>query len=207
LSKGRRHRGPEREADAERRLDRGHETTEEVELGNAAHAAEVGGIVPLDAARDAALPLLDHARLALQLQADLRTSYDRLIQIVGGSDLEEAGWLSERLAAAAGGRAAVAEAVGRWFGEVPVAAVDGALARVERALRDGAAEGAAWVHGGARVDVPAADTVHGAVDQLVGAVGGGAVLGLVRQLHLAVLLDEEEEEELIDPVALAADGG
>ncbi len=197
--------------------------------GNAAVQDQISGraadgAVGLDVVRETAAPMLDRAALALQLFPRERTQVERFAGILEKSNLpdDRKAALIERLRSDEAAANGVAEVVARHFGadgdEVRGAIVDG-LDTLGRSLADGGpgSEHSSWQVGDREIALSAA-ALEGAVstraeallsdlaDSLLAGLAatrspGEAVVGLCRDLNLALLWDEEEEEEGLDVAA------
>ena len=201
MSKGRRsqgpsHRAPERASESERDVEAG--------VGNAAQLEDLDGrLIPMDAAGDAAEPIVEHARLALEMRYEGETPMARLMELVQASDLPEdsARWLSHRLATTQANIERVDKAVVAAFGGTVAEArqsAERALDAVEDALVRGQATDVGWRARGRDIEVTPATTVRSAVDNLIGALAdadGPAVVQLIRAVHLSLFFDEDEEDE------------
>ena len=199
MSKGRRSQGPQKVAPS-----RTTSTEQAVEagVGNAAQAEELDGRhIPVDAAGDAAKPVVEHARLALEVRYEGQTPMARLIALLEASDLptDSSSWLAERLKSTRATEALVAKAVTTWFGEDGAERAEQALAGVASVLAAGQATEMGWVSAAGAVPIAQGQTIREAVDHLLlglGAEDGPAIVGFCRQLHLAVMFDDDEDEEL-----------
>ncbi len=165
---------------------------------------EGGGQIPLDAAGDAAEPVVDHAWACLEIRHELDTPMVRLLDLVRNSNLEgeTREWADQRLEQASASQRMVRSALETHFGDSTDETrkrVAELLSRVHAALVGGSADGSLWRVADESVAVAPSASVRGAVDALIGALVGeqraDATVGLIRQLHLSVLLDDEEEGE------------
>lgn len=202
MGKGRRSQGPRHAPPTHTGAASATDQQRDLELGNAAQAEELdGAYIPPDAAGDGARPLVDNARMALEMRYEGRTPLPRLMELLQGSELppDSAEWLVERLRSVQTAQDQVDRALERWFGE---GGDDGRqraerlLAGVARALQDGRPAADGWEHQAQRVSLGGATTLREAVDQLVAGLAegeGSAVVGLCRELYLTVLFDDEDE--------------
>lgn len=194
-------------------------------LGNQALQASIDGPdveaeVGLDVVRDTAIPMVDHALLALQLLAPRDVSHERLVEILERSSLPGREGLIARLDETRSQIDAVREAVERLFGDA--GAAEAALDATLRGLEGGSAAGADWQTDAGAVALSGgvlAGSVSDRAEALVsdlaqhlappasreasGGSPGRAASELCRALFLAVAFDEEEEEELVDGWSLA----
>ena len=205
------------------------ESTESRGRSNAALQESLGGgsteAVPLDLIRDAAVPMIDHAILALQLQALPAAELARYTEVLQSSRLPEdhRRALEDRLRADASVADVVARTVASVAGEDgPEArgALIDALAAVEDALVSGSAADSGWSAGSAVVDL-GADALEGERHQRVRALirdvaeqvavldvaaeGPGAAVTRVVLALAVLMLEDEEEDELGAPGDYAAE--
>lgn len=212
MSKRRSHQGPEGSRagrESSKTPASRHELDEQAELGNAAIQArmvtqELPGQSELSPSVQLAINHVDHALAALHLDPAEPARVERLVAILEGSNLAERDTLVDRLHAAETSRQVVDAALVRWFGSADHEtrwAVDAALATVRAALDDQQVEPV----DGAGSDAPwsileGAGAQATALEGLATAPVAQAVVGFCRTLALAVMLDEEEEEEIdLDP--------
>lgn len=203
MSKGRRSQGP-RHTPAEKTV--ASETSHEVQLGNAAQQADLDGrYIPVDAAGDAAEPVVERTRLALEIRYEGETPLARLLKLLGDSELapDQVAEMTHRLTAARAVEERVDAAVVEHFGGSPVQAreaAEAALHRVASALRTGTSTESGWQVGDAHTELEPANTVRAAVDGLIGGLAGEhavATVALCRALCDTVFFDEEEDDEPI----------
>jgi len=194
--------------------------------GNQALQAQLGGEhapepeVGMDVVRDVAVPVVERAVLALELGPLDSERHDRFVEIVQASHLPEdrRQILADKLSTDQAAASAIADAVGRWFGQ-DGAALRSDVSRVLDSVWTGLVQGRS-VAGGWQVgdqEVPLSSEARqgalaGRAEALVadvaevvapsgpardGARGGlgAAVRGLCRDVVLAFAFDEEEEEE------------
>lgn len=199
--------------------ERGHAV--DAGLGNAALQAQLaGGEVGLEVVRDVAFPMVERAILALQLEPRGEAT-DRFVEIIERSHLsdERRALLTDRLQTDEAAAMGVRDAVERWFGadgpEVRDAVID-ALDAVWQGLEQGIGDQATgqWRFGGAEVGLsegaisgPVAARAESLVADLAATLGaaalaahvggraGESVRGFCRDVLLALVWDEEEEEE------------
>jgi hypothetical protein len=172
-------------------------------LGNEALLSQLGAgrvqeTPSADAAREAALAVVDRAQLALQVDGPQAERLARLEAIVAGSNLplDRRQALLERLDKVGVESAAVHDAVMELQG-ADGPAVRAALAATLDGVRQAVANAQPTSDAGRASGAAAVD--------LVGQVAGQGVRTLCSALYLAVALDEEEEEEL-DGVLPEVDG-
>lgn len=204
MGKGRRGKGPSKSAPA-RASETSHQT--ETELGNAAQLDSMeGAYIPMDAAGDGARPVVEHARLALEVRYEGDTPVSRLTALLDASALpdDNKAWLSDRLRAQAATENRVNQAVLTAFGgTLPEARAqaDQVLSGVAERLSQGRATEDCWVVQGDSFDVPRAHTVREAVDHLVASlceIRGAETAQLCRAMALSVLLDDDEDDVDVD---------
>ncbi len=190
-------------------------TPEHAGLGNAAIQARMAGgsveeATPFDVVRDTALPMVGRAALALEVEPK-GALVDRLVAIVEQSELpaERKDAICERLRGDETLATGISEALTRWFGSDGAdvrSAVSADLSRIEDALADGRMEAGGWRTPDVLIAVsPAAfeGTAAARAEVLIAdlaratssTAGPDAMLGFCRDLHLALMWLEEEEEE------------
>ena len=195
-------------------------------LGNAALQDQLAGVdaqAGLDVVRDVAFPMVERALLALQLEPR-GSEVDRFVEIVERSHLSEErrALLADRLRTDEAAALGVRDAMERWFGsDAPEVrdAVSDMLDAVWRGLENGFADeaGARWqiddheialseaaISGpvAARAEAMVADLAQTlATGAMAGERAGEAVRGFCRDVLLALVWDEEEEEESGEPLA------
>ena len=190
------------------------------EVGNQAaqHVLESPETPGLDVVRDVALPGIKHAQVALELRAMPQDALDRLVGIVERSGLDEVRRveMADRIRSGQEAAFSVGRALSSTFGvedspEARDQVVD-LLHGISGALQSGTAEGDSWMAGGACVEVPLEGSLRERADRLLigltevvspGSGQGESVAALCRTVQLAVILDEEEEEEGPVPGAYA----
>lgn len=196
-------------------------TPEHAGLGNAAIQARLAGgaveeVTPFDVVRDTALPMVGRAALALEVEPK-GALVDRLVEIVVQSDLpvDRKDAICERLRGDETLATGISEALTRWFGADGAdvrAAVSADLGRIEQALMDGHMESGGWRTPEVLVAVSAAafeGTAAARAEVLItdlaratsSSAGPDAMLGFCRDLHLALMWLEDEEEDLEPDVA------
>ncbi len=196
MSKRRSHAGPDHEPRraGPERPDRGVDVDEQQELGNATLQGRLGAPAtasPDDAAPRAAAALVQHALAALHLEPADVGRLDRLTALVERSALRERDALVDRLHASETSRSMVDRALDRWFGGHDAESrwrADAALAATRDAL-------AAELGGPVAAPPEVAGAATAEALDVVRERGGEAIAGFCQTLALAVLLDEEEEEE------------
>ena len=200
MGKGRRSQGPVNRA-PERAAS--VETSNEFDVGNAAHAEELDGrYIPIDAAGDAAKPIVEHAQLSVELRYEGETPIARLLELLQASNLpqDNRDWLAHRLGITASNVERIDKALVAAFGEPVDAArarAEVALERVATALREGEARDGGWWTGREWVGTAPATRVRDAVDGLISALAGDngeKIVELVRTVSLGIVLDEDDEE-------------
>lgn len=194
-------------------------TPEHAGLGNAAIQARIAGgdtseETPFDVVRDTALPMVGRAAIALQVEPR-GAQNERLIDIVQRSDLpqDRKDAIAQRLVHDERLATGIHDAMTKWFGSDGVdvrRAVEADLGRIESALADGRAEGGGWRAGDTIVALStdaregaAAARAEALIADLARATsamaGPEAMQGFCRDLHLALMWLEEEDEEYLGP--------
>lgn len=201
-----------------------HAELDELQLGNQAHQDRLSAAdASLEVVRDAASPLVERAILALQLEPRDAGEVERFVEIVERSRLgeERRDVLVDRLQTDRAAAEGIRDAVQRWFqadGPDVRESVVGALDLVLDSLYDGAPAGAEWaLADGARVQLTG-EALQGSLGSraeallrdvaahVAPAVDSVAVQGFCRDVQLALLWDEEEEEELGEGYAAEESG-
>lgn len=192
-------------------------TPEHAGLGNAAIAARMAGAeveqaTPFDVVRDTALPMVGRAALALQVEPK-GALVERLVEIVVQSELPEdrKDAICERLRGDESVATGISEALTRWFGADGAdvrQSVSADLSRIEDALTDGRMESGGWRTNDVLIAVSALAAEGSATSRAEALIadlaratsataGPEAMLGFCKDLHLALMwLDDEEEEDL-----------
>ena len=158
----------------------------------------------LTRARDVAVPLLQHAQLALEVDADAGQRLPRNLQIVEQSGLpsEQRSQLSDRLIERATAASEISRAFVDSFGrddDATRGSVSDTLETLQHLLSDGRdSDGALALSDGRRVEVsaerPAAPELIRQTASLVeGPQGGVAILAFCQRARLALMLEEEDE--------------
>jgi hypothetical protein len=197
------HKPPERlpEGRSDRALDPlTHESTE----SNAVVGERIAGAPDAGWAevRDTALPVVERAMLALQIPFREPAQVGRFVEIIEKSHLSDdrKAEVIDRLRSDDLAARGVSDALQRWFGNdneaVRGEALD-ALGRVYRTLQGGdvveAGEGTLGARSEAAIAAVAAREASGASPP--GPEAGGAVRNFCRDVQLALLWDEEEDED------------
>lgn len=185
-------------------------------LGNLGFQARIDGdgqdAQPgLDVVRDVAFPMVERAILALELTPPDSSRMDRFVEILEASHLpdDRKQLLVDKLQTDRAAAHGIEQAVERWFGtDGPDvrASVSGALDAVWAALENGTGAGSEWQVGDravslseGAVDGSVADRAEALVSDLADGfatqVSGPSVRGFCRDVYLAIVFDEEEEEE------------
>lgn len=207
------HRTPGQKPPERREEGPKSEQTGEI-VGNAAlqermagGAVTQSGVAPLDVVRDTALPVVGHALIGLQL-VPRGDQIDRFVDVLSRSHLpdDRKSELIERLRSDEAVAAQVREAVERWFGPDSESVREGInkdLAQVEAALLDGAAAEGGWQLGSQQFALSSIEgSITARADAMIGdlatglGLGAEAVQGFCRDVHLALMWLEEEDEEL-----------
>lgn len=178
---------------------------------------------PLDIVREAACPLVERAILALQIEPRSDGDVARFVEIVKGSALpeEQRALLVDRLVTDQAAAQGIVDAFQRWFAEDSPdlrAHVVGTLDGVMAGLQEGTERDAAWALPDGRLvslgEATRDEGVSARADTLVRALAeqcsppelgerlslqgrstGDAIGGFCRDVQLALLWDDEEEEE------------
>ncbi len=201
MSKGRRSQGP-RQSPADKAV--ASEISHEAELGNAAQQADLDGrYIPMDAAGDAAKPVVERTRLALEIRYEGETPLARLLKLLADSELDadQVVGMTHHLSSTKAVQDRVDRVVVEYFGGTTAtarAAAEAALHRVSTALATGGAIVSGWQVGHEQTELAPANTVRAAVDGLIGGLAGDqgqSTVDLCRALSGTVFFDEEEEDE------------
>lgn len=223
-----RHRSEERTeeiASGERAADKDPSLIEQGHLGNQAMQARIGGDQVTAGTKadvvDVARPLVERAQLALQVDPADPQKLARLTGILERSHLPNREELAAQITAVESMRRALDAALDEHFGghdEEARWAVDAVLAAVGDALAVGDLGDGTWHDIRGSIDLSPAvqeGSVEARAEALIGdlatamapagaserATGelGQAVSGVVRSLALALMLEEDEEEEWAEP--------
>lgn len=211
------------------------EASGELDFGNQAAQEQLGGPVQvepvsLDVVRDAAIPMVERAILALQITPRREAQVARFVEILQRSRLpeERKALLQDHLLTDQTAAQGIRDAVERWFAvdsEATRDALVGALDSVIDALAGHAGDGG-WVLPDGRTLSLGDEALTGSlssraealVSELVEELGpggldgaghgvGAAVRGFCRDVQLALLWDEEEEEEALPGDYAAEESG
>lgn len=158
----------------------------------------------LTRARDVAVPLLQHAQLALEVDADAGQRLDRNLQIVAQSGLpsEQRSRLADRLIERATAASEISRAFADSFGrddEAARGAVSATLETLQGLLIDGReSNGALALSDGRRVEVSAErsaapELIRQTASLVEGPQTGAAILAFCQRARLALMLEEEDE--------------
>ena len=155
-------------------------------------------------ARDVALPILEHAQLALEVDVGAGARLARNLEIVEGSHLprDQRAQLSDRLIERATVSDEIARAFADSFGQDDAASRDDVSLKIENlyeALSGGNEDnGSLALADGRRVSVPegrpaAPELIRQTASLLEGPQAGTAILAFCQRARLALMLEEEED--------------